>query len=250
MRTALVATLATGASQRGLSPVVAAAQQPTVSAASLGDQPARGPRPFDHARHDRVSCRACHGTGAEHRTMLIRSARDCAGCHHDPRREMECTSCHARDALPALQRISTSVRLPPSGNARTRVLPFRHEIHLTAGRVCRDCHREDVTLKVDRECASCHASHHTATAECAMCHVAPKAGAHDAGAHLSCAGGGCHASATAPPPNLSRNLCLACHEAQQSHEPGGVCADCHRIPGPRQAEISAGAQGRHAKGRQ
>jgi hypothetical protein len=117
------------------------------------------------------------------------------------------------------------------------------------GRTCGDCHRADVTLQVDRECASCHASHHTATAECAACHVPAKAGVHNADVHLSCAGSGCHASAAAPSPTLSRNLCLTCHAAQRTHEPGGVCAECHHIPGSHPGEPSAPRSGPQLKGR-
>lgn len=228
---------------------MASAQQPAVRLTGPRYQPPLARRPFDHDRHHRVSCRECHGTGAAHRTMLVRTARDCASCHHDPRRAMECASCHTRERLPEQLLVPATMRLPPSGNVRTRELPFRHEIHLAAGRTCGDCHRTDVTLQVDRECASCHASHHTATSECATCHVPAKAGVHNADVHLSCAGSGCHASAAAPSPALSRNLCLACHAAQKTHEPGGVCAECHRIPATHLSAPSASRGGPGMKGR-
>jgi hypothetical protein len=197
----------------------------------LGSQPSGPPRPFEHRRHDRLSCLECHGSGAEHRLIRVRTPRDCASCHHDPRRELTCSTCHDGGPSEPL-RVSTPMSRPGGGGSVTRELPFRHEVHLAASTTltCRDCHRTEVTLARDRDCGSCHASHHTARAECSSCHPAPRGGAHDAGVHLSCAGAACHEPAKAPPPTLSRNLCLACHRRQATHEPGGTCADCHKIP--------------------
>lgn len=203
-----------------------------VAAGDTGEAQPR-PRPFAHARHERLSCRECHGAGAQHRTIFVRTPRDCASCHHDPARAMACTTCHAPDALPSVRVVNAPMRLPPSGAPRSRALAFRHALHVTpdAGLACRDCHRVDVTLGVERACASCHAPHHAPTADCGRCHIEAKPGVHQASVHLSCAGAGCHASATAPSPTASRNVCLVCHATQRLHEPDGVCAACHRIPG-------------------
>ena len=197
----------------------------------LGGQPSGEARRFEHRRHERLSCLECHGAGAEHRTIRVRTPRDCASCHHDPRRELACSTCHASGPGEP-RRVTASISLPGAAGPVSRELTFRHEVHLAASTslTCGDCHRTGVTLARDRECGSCHASHHTAKAECASCHALPRAGAHDARVHLSCAGSACHDAARAPPPALSRALCLVCHRAQATHEPGGTCAECHKVP--------------------
>jgi hypothetical protein len=90
-----------------------------------------------------------------------------------------------------------------------------------------------VTLQRNRECGSCHDSHHAGEAECGKCHATPRRGAHNTAVHLSCAGSACHASSKAPTPTSSRTLCLFCHTDRRDHEPDGSCASCHRIPGAR-----------------
>jgi hypothetical protein len=203
-------------------------------------------RPFEHRRHERVSCRSCHGTGAEHRTILVRTPRDCAGCHHDERRAQACADCHGTERLPQPAPVAAAMSLSVWDSARTRALPFNHDVHARggAGLTCRDCHRTPVTLARDRACASCHTEHHRPEATCATCHLPTKQGTHTPEVHLSCAGAGCHAPAVAPPPTLSRTLCLTCHAAQKEHEPGGTCAACHRIPDgkPRRAAGTGAAQ--------
>lgn len=185
-------------------------------------------RPFEHQRHDRVSCRACHGTGPRHRTILVRTARDCAGCHHDASRGGDCLRCHARADLPPAGRVGVLMALSVGDSARVRDLPFDHAVHRDAA--CGACHATPVTLAPARDCGSCHERHHRPEASCSSCHARVARDAHDARAHLSCAGAGCHASAVAPPPALSRSLCLTCHEPQRDHEPGRACAACHEIP--------------------
>jgi hypothetical protein len=59
-------------------------------------------------------------------------------------------------------------------------------------------------------------------------------------AHLSCGATQCHAPAPAPAANLSRNLCLICHDDKRSHETGGACASCHKIPDPETAAAALG----------
>jgi len=190
------------------------------------------PRPFDHSRHEQVSCSSCHGTGARHRTLLVNTPRDCASCHHDAGRAMRCSNCHASDRLPAPRAISTQMSLTVRDSAVSRLLPFRHDVHIREGLglTCKECHGTPVTLTMNRDCASCHVAHHRPEATCSSCHTPPKTGVHQASAHLSCSGSGCHSPAVAPPPTLSRTLCLTCHVEQKEHEPLGSCADCHRIP--------------------
>jgi hypothetical protein len=190
-----------------------------------------GRRPFEHRRHESVTCTTCHGTGQDHRTYLIRTARDCAGCHHDKRRAQPCADCHDARAI-APRSIPATMSFTPIPGERIRALPFRHDTHLQPGKAaaCQDCHTAPVTLAVARECASCHVKHHRPDADCTSCHVKAPVGTHTDRVHLSCSGSGCHAEAAAPPATLSRSVCLACHTEQKDHEPRGDCATCHRIP--------------------
>lgn len=202
-------------------------QDSTTSATS----PALVRRRFEHARHESLPCLGCHGSGAAHRTTRVRAPNDCAACHHDPGRALACTTCHRADVIPATRTVRLTLHVV--GEARQRDVTFRHDVHLatTAGLGCKDCHGAEVTLARNRECGSCHSSHHSDRTECTNCHARPRRGAHDASVHLTCAGGQCHATAKAPSPTLSRNTCLFCHADRRNHEPEGSCAACHRIPG-------------------
>ena len=200
-------------------------------------------RRFAHQRHEELPCRGCHGAGAMHRTTRVRAPRDCAACHHDPARALACAKCHRAENIPAQRTIRLTLNLQVSDTARVRDVAFRHDVHLvtSAGLTCKDCHAAEVTLQRNRECGSCHASHHAGTADCGICHATPRRGAHDAAVHLTCAGSACHATARAPTPALSRTLCLFCHTDRRDHEPEGSCAACHRIP-----TASEPASGGHA----
>lgn len=199
---------------------------PTPSRADLQFPGSRSTE-FDHRRHERIACDRCHGTGEQHRTMLVRTEQDCRACHHDAARASECTACHERSELPEPGTVPVSLELSVWQGGRPRDLRFGHVLH---GRVeCRNCHGTPVTLEMDRTCGSCHEDHHTAAADCESCHVSPRPGAHDASAHLSCSGGGCH-DARAVPGVASRGLCLTCHPQQRTHEPAGDCGRCHQVP--------------------
>lgn len=196
-------------------------------------------RPFEHNRHERISCRECHGTGERHRTLTVQTPQDCAACHHDPRRDYACGDCHRAAELPAPGAVPAPMALTVWESSRTRTLPFAHETH--AGITCEDCHRTPVTRAVNRECAACHAEHHRPEANCASCHLSPERSVHQAESHLSCAGSGCHAPAAAPAPTLSRSLCVMCHTEQRNHEPGSGCTACHQIPDAPIPRAGAGA---------
>ena len=190
-------------------------------------------RPFEHRRHDDLPCRGCHGAGAAHRTTRVRAPTDCAACHHDPGRALSCSKCHTGNSIPTERSVRMTLALQVAEVPPVRTVTFRHDVHIatSAGLGCKDCHGTEVTLQRNRECGSCHASHHSGKAECTNCHVGPKRGAHDASVHLTCAGSACHATAKSPTPTLSRTLCLFCHTDRRDHEPEGSCALCHRIPG-------------------
>lgn len=202
-----------------------------VRVARQGGDTARTNRPFEHTRHERVSCLECHGTGDRHATYLVRSARDCAGCHHDAQRGIACTTCHDRGGLRSPAPVTAAMVLAGRGPA-TRRLSFQHGPHVggEAPVPCGDCHRAPVTLARERECNTCHAQHHRTASNCITCHETAAPGVHTREVHLSCAGSGCHAASAVPSPAESRTVCLACHRTQVDHEPGGSCARCHRIP--------------------
>jgi hypothetical protein len=197
----------------------------SVPGAGPDAQRAGEPRPFQHARHEAVPCTVCHGVGAEHRTVSVRSPRDCASCHHAEAPARSCTACHSPPSLPEPGAVSRVLALEVWNASRVRLLPFGHVVH--AAVACRSCHTTPVMLAMERGCGSCHESHHKPEANCAACHEPPLQGTHDVRAHLTCAGAGCHAPRVAPSPALSRELCLVCHAAQQQHEPGLECAHCH-----------------------
>lgn len=209
------------------------AQAPNVPTPAAADSPAARSRvtrrPFDHRWHKRVGCTSCHGTGAQHRSIRVQAPHDCARCHHDARAERPCAACHTREQLPVGTRVAVAMALTVRRDTVVRELPFGHDRHESLA--CRECHGTPVTLDRDRACASCHDRHHRSAATCTSCHTESPRGRHQAAAHLSCAGSGCHAPALAPPPGLSRELCLVCHPGQRTHEPDGNCAACHRITG-------------------
>ena len=209
--------------------VVASAMSSSLASAQVlvSVDTSRQRRPFDHRRHERLSCVSCHGTGDAHRTIKVQTPRDCASCHHDPARAQLCSTCHGREDLPNAKPIVTSLRLTVWDSARVRGLSFSHNIHTALN--CQDCHDSPVTLARSRDCTSCHKDHHRIQATCTNCHQPVRPGVHREAVHLSCAGSGCHASEVTPPPTQSRTLCLYCHQRQTLHEPGRICNDCHRV---------------------
>ena len=236
----VLATAGTAWMPAGQSPLPIAPTQELVAPRAVQDT---GRRPFQHNIHDALPCRGCHGSGATHRVTLVRTARDCAACHHDPQRGLACTKCHSSGSLGGERPVSLSLNLKVADTPRRRGVAFRHAPHVTdsAGITCRDCHATEITLARNRECGSCHESHHGGKAECTACHAAPRQGAHDASVHLTCTSGSCHAAARAPSPTLSRTTCVFCHTDRRDHEPDGSCAACHRIP-----RAAAVPGGRHA----
>jgi hypothetical protein len=201
---------------------------------TLRTRPVSTSRPFAHQRHAALPCRGCHGSGSTHGAILVRAPRDCAACHHDPQRGFSCTACHSANDIPAERTVRLTLPLRVAPAPRTREVSFPHALHVArnAGLVCTECHGAQVTRPRDVQCGSCHDSHHDGRAECAKCHALPAPGAsvHDAGVHLTCSDGACHAPAKAPAPTSSRTLCVFCHEDRRTHEPDGSCAVCHRIP--------------------
>ena len=211
-----------------------------------GSQPRR---PFLHSQHEVVTCSTCHGTGEAHRVTRIQTARDCAACHHDGAtlRQYECANCHGPTDMPGPLRVEATLDISAWIAPRARELPFDHVRH--TDRVCQDCHTGPVLLTVETECAACHDDHHRPEAECSSCHVPAAQDAHDVQVHLTCTTSGCHSETRVPDhrPELSRPLCLMCHEEQRDHEPDGDCAACHMIPA-RPVQVSSSRAGRLRRG--
>ena len=194
----------------------------------------RAPAEFRHADHGTVECSRCHGIGRQHGTLEVTSLEDCRSCHHSAPLADDCTRCHEPAALsgvPLKVTRSLDIRIG-SLDRPLRVLTFDHDYHLEVG--CAECHTRgsDLRAAAGADCSSCHAQHHLPESDCSQCHQPPAPGAHTLDAHMGCSGAGCHAS---PPEGIrtaprTRALCLACHTTLVDHEPGQVCADCHRLP--------------------
>lgn len=84
-------------------------------------------------------------------------------------------------------------------------------------------------MAADRPCGSCHQDHHRPDARCQSCHTQPPASAHGVQAHVSCSGSGCHDAPDVDAMAQTRAVCLVCHQAQENHEVGRECADCHQV---------------------
>jgi nitrate/TMAO reductase-like tetraheme cytochrome c subunit len=181
---------------------------------------------FDHARHDALSCTTCHSTRAGHGDLRVSVARDCQGCHHENQRyARDCARCHTAAELGGAKQLPTVFALTVFPRPTTRSLPFAHTRH--ASLECGTCHAAGKQKKVARDCASCHANHHTAEATCASCHP-PARTTHKREVHATgCATSGCHDRETGAAVTPVRATCLACHAEQRDHKPERECAPCH-----------------------
>ena len=189
---------------------------------------ASAPR-FSHGDHRGQTCSSCHSSRVQHGQLLITSVVDCERCHHSGPDREQCATCHDVAALgrSTLQTAQT-FRLAARQAVVTRDLPFPHQRHESFA--CVRCHTNPVSRAPDSaQCASCHASHHTATASCRACHGAANALAlHKVTDHASCASAACHGERAKNLPD-TRELCLTCHAAQARHVPGQQCDQCHKV---------------------
>ena len=188
--------------------------------------------PDGHVTHDALQCASCHRASASV-TVRALGPEQCAACHHGPQQRLSCEDCHAsRPAVASEQQLALEVWSAP----RSRTLPFDHGVHGALD--CASCHRSAPMLTPAESCASCHAEHHAATVRCASCHTPPAEAAHGVEAHLTCSGAGCHRAPEVEAIADTRSVCVVCHQAQEEHEPGGNCVECHRVrpdaprPGP------------------
>lgn len=250
------------------SEATAAAEATAVAAAAQADQDSTAPvrrwlpdemsrstraENFPHNAHVTISCAVCHAAPRGHTvhkvlpcaechtssalvTRLSLTPADCMACHHGAERNIPCGNCHTP---PGPRTTQQTLKMSVWPAPRAKAFPFDHGRHGTVD--CRTCHQQRPSMAPTRTCASCHAEHHTPTARCQTCHDQPPAAVHGPRAHLGCAGSGCH---TAPDINAisgTRPVCLVCHQAQEGHEVGKQCADCHQVrPGeqaPNQAPL-------------
>jgi hypothetical protein len=178
--------------------------------------------PRGHDVHDTLECADCHRASAT-ATVRALGPDQCAACHHGSEQTLGCAHCHGPPGpVGSAQVLAFDVWNAP----RTRVLDFDHGRH--AALECASCHQAPPALE-PASCASCHSEHHVPTVRCASCHTPPAAGAHDVQAHLTCSGSGCHSAPLVEAIADTRAVCLVCHQAQEDHEPGGSCIDCHRV---------------------
>ncbi|HET9439881.1 MAG TPA: hypothetical protein VFO52_06905 [Longimicrobiales bacterium] len=182
--------------------------------------------PFRHKPHKSVPCRTCHESDDGHGAVKIKTAADCAGCHHSAQNLKACKSCHTRQTGTTYKR-SFSWKLSVWKAPQQRTLSFDHKQH-TATK-CVSCHSPAARMRAAVDCTSCHTDHHQELRNCTACHSDVR-DAHDEKAHLTCSGSGCHQDKATAPLRTQRNVCLACHTDMVKHEPQGDCASCHMIP--------------------
>jgi len=179
--------------------------------------------PNGHATHADVECAGCHRASA---SVTVRELRpeQCAACHHGAEQRLTCRDCHEdRPVVASVQMLDLEVWSAP----RSRALTFDHDVHGALD--CTSCHRAAPLLTPTEPCSTCHSEHHAEGVRCVSCHTPPPPTAHDVQAHLSCSGAGCHRAPEVEAITDSRSVCVVCHQAQEEHEPGGNCVECHRV---------------------
>jgi hypothetical protein len=179
--------------------------------------------------HRDLACESCHASDTRHGETLVRTARDCAACHHDENRVfVACQGCHVEKELAGTARVAVTKPTSVAATPHTRELPFEHRTHRDVD--CKSCHTTPVTLAPSRDCTGCHEQHHDAKNDCMTCHqpATVTTAKHTRDVHLGCSGSGCHVDAAAQALPASRSVCLVCHQDQTKHKPGRECADCHR----------------------
>lgn len=130
---------------------------------------------FNHRDHRDVECTECHTSRETHGQVTIESGGACQQCHHTrPVVDRGCAGCHGRAELAA--GIPIRVGMAIGRRQVDRQVRFAHGDH--AGLRCAECHGQGAAMRVERTCATCHDSHHTATATCITCHNQPNRPAH------------------------------------------------------------------------
>ena len=192
------------------------------------------PDTFPHARHERLSCLACHETGTGHGRLTFEPPRGCTACHHRAPASLRCASCHRTDDYSAPRPVTVSVTVADR-QERPRTVSFLHAAHLTSG--CVECHLTPVTLAPPpdkAQCRDCHNEHHAVGRSCSSCHgaVEPRR-AHETleVGHQRC--DACHTPTTIARLTPTRSFCLTCHAEQaKDHYVQRECSVCHFLAEP------------------
>lgn len=180
---------------------------------------------FNHAPHRNLECALCHRSDQRHAELVLHSSTDCAACHHQGRSATPCETCHAKRDLMFSRTEAVPVAFSVWNAPQSRELPFPHAKH--TGLPCSACHAKGGE-RAQADCAKCHDAHHAASAPCTICHATPSAGAHNADVHeAECTD--CHAKGPERAQPDTRAFCLTCHRSQVDHNPGKVCAECHKV---------------------
>jgi hypothetical protein len=180
--------------------------------------------PKGHTTHASVGCPNCHRSSAFITDKVLTKA-DCLTCHHGGTNGRTCTDYH--QAPPGPMVVERQIKLSVWPTPRTRSLPFDHALHKSEA--CVSCHKAMPNLKPTEPCGTCHEKHHRPEARCMTCHQQPPPGTHTLDAHLNCNTAGCHNEPVTEHMTEVRSVCLVCHQQQENHEPGRVCAQCHQV---------------------
>jgi hypothetical protein len=203
--------------------------QPTALAAS---GPPVAQDSFSHRQHRKLKCVTCHDVQSKTNAVTFEAPRGCLICHHQAPDKRDCGACHTPDEVRTLSHGEVLRVQVERAEARTRGVTFEHASH---GDVrCRDCHVTPVTLATTpetRSCVSCHDQHHTATGNCAACHLPqPAPQVHTRESHVRCSA--CHEASTVARLSPTRPFCLGCHQPQVDHYPDRECTTCHMLASP------------------
>lgn len=212
-------------------PAPGADQEPGAAVAPAVRPPRADIPRFSHGDHRGQTCASCHSSRVRHGELLVKSGQDCQRCHHAGPTRQNCVACHAGAAAQRSAPNPRTMRLTAGGTTVTRRIRFDHLRHGSIE--CAQCHTDPLSRTANAaDCTGCHAQHHTATSDCVTCHASANALAtHRLDAHGTCASAGCHAQRAAGLPS-SREACLVCHQAQQTHQPGKLCDQCHQAGAP------------------
>jgi len=208
----------------------AALAVPAAASAQQHSVPTERPPVLDHSLHRNVPCSACHNSTRRHGEVMVRGPNDCRACHHNGTQRQNCAQCHNLATMRPLPLRPRTFHLTANNAAVTMAIRFTHTPH--ASLACTQCHGAAPMRAPDQtNCGSCHALHHGPDATCSSCHSGEDLiGKHTRSSHTTCATAACHGAAAADLPT-SREACLVCHTAQQTHQSGRLCTTCHPVRG-------------------
>lgn len=223
---ATIAALIAAAMVSGTSPHVASAIVAQPASRTSQDT-------FAHARHTKLACLTCHGSGEQHGRLTFVRPVGCQSCHHQQQSPPRCASCHRADSYGTARGATITVTVP-GRQPKPRQVQFLHSRHVS--RACAECHTTPVTLApapTVASCQGCHSDHHAPNRNCASCHriEAPRIEHKPDVAHERC--DACHTRAIVAELTPMRSFCSACHENKAAmHYVGKECSTCHFLATP------------------